>query len=267
MDKNIGKYKIVMFSICLNQPYWQYISPMIESARKFLLKGHDVDFFVWTDMPEETNLGQEVKIFPTAPCDWPLPTLFRYHLFLQQEELLKQFDYIFYCDADMLFVSRVGNEILGEGLTVAAHPMYALRPEYIHPYEPNSQSTAYIPSLGRVLENPKRFEPFYAAGGFQGGRTENFIQAMKIMKEGIDKDFANNYIARWNDESHWNRYLFDNPPSVFLSPSFVYPDSLNKAFYQKVWGRNYVPKLITLTKPFSLSKDGGANLQHKLKNL
>lgn len=263
----MNKYKIALISICLNPPYWQYISPMIESARKFLLKGHEVDFLLWTDMPPETNLGSGVSIFPTESCEWPLPTLFRYHLFLGQEEKLKEYDYVFYCDADMLFVSKVGDEILGEGLTAAAHPMYALRREYIHPYEPNPESTAFIPATGRHLDNPRRFEPFYAAGGFQGGRTEMFIDAMKVMKERIDKDFQNNYIARWNDESHWNRYLYENQPSVFLNPSYVYPDSLNKAYYQKVWGRNYVPKLITLTKPFSLSKDGGANLQEKLKTL
>jgi len=111
------------------------------------------------------------------------------------------------------------------------------------------------------------FQPLYAAGGFQGGRTEDFIRAMKVMKERIDTDFANNYIARWNDESHWNKYLYENPPSVVLNPSYVYPDSLNRAYYQKLWGRNYVPKLITLTKPFSLSKDGGAGLQATLKNI
>src|SRR3990167_4438242 len=265
MDKNIGQYKIALISICLNQPYWQYINPMFESARKFFLKGHQVDFFVWTDMPPESKC--EGVMFPTEPFEWPLPTLFRYHLFLRQEKLLEGYDYIFYCDADMLFVANVGNEVLGEGLTSAAHPMYALRREYIHPYEPNPESTAFIPSLGRVLDNPKRFEPFYAAGGFQGGRAIDFIKAMKIMKEKIDKDFSKNYIARWNDESHWNSYLFDNPPSVFLSPSYVYPDSLNKAYYQKVWGRNYVPKLITLTKPFSTSKKDGIDIGTRINTL
>lgn len=260
-----GFYKIALVSISLNPPYWQYISPMVESAKKFFLQGHQVDYFVWSDMPQEQIQG--VKVFPTESCEWPYPTLFRYHLFLQQEETLADYDYIFYCDADMLFVSKVGDEVLGDGLTAAPHPGYALRREYIHPYEPNPESTAFIPALGKYSDNPKRFEPFYAAGGFQGGRSSDFIQAMKVMKDNIDKDFTKGYIARWNDESHWNRYLFDNPPKVFLTPSYVYPDSLNSAYYRKLWGRNYVPKLVTLTKPFSLSKDSGGDLQDKLKTL
>ncbi len=262
-----NKYKIAVVAICLNQPYWPFISNMIASARKFLLKGHDVDFLLWTDMPQDTKI--DAKIIPTEPTQWPTPTLMRYHLFLREEELLKEYDFVYYIDADMLFVSRVGDEILGD-LVGAQHPMYAIRQEYIPPYEPNEKSTAYIHRTGRVLEQngQKRFEPLYFAGGFQGGRSETFIKAMKVMKDRIDEDFTkNNYIAIWNDESHWNKYLFENPPNVILNPSYVYPDSLNKAYYQKEWGRNFVPKIVTLTKQFSLSKNGGANLQATLGNL
>ncbi len=91
---------------------------------------------------------------------------------------------------------------------------------------------------------------------------------MKVMREMIDEDFTkNNYIPIWNDESAWNKYLFLNPPTVYLTPSYVYPDSLNTAYYQKLWGRNYVPKLITLTKKFSLTQEGGAQLQGTLTNI
>lgn len=256
--------KVALISICLNEPYWQYQRAMLESARKFFLPGHEVDFLVWSDM---STPDYEATIFKTEPYTWPLPTLFRYSLFLQQEEKLREYDYVFYVDSDMLFVSPVKDEILGDGLTAAQHPMYALRREYSHPFEANPESTAYIPATGRITEKngKKRFEHLYAAGGFQGGRTEEWITAMKVMKENIDKDFTRNYISVWNDESHWNRYLFDNPPSVVLSPSYVYPDSLNKNYYQRVWGRNYVPKLITITKSFSLTKEGGQALQQILK--
>ncbi len=262
-----NKYKIAVVCICLNEPYWQYLPPMIESARKFLLKGHDVDFIAWTDMPSETKI--DAKIIPTEPFQWPLPTLHRYSLFLREEELLSTYDFIYYIDADMAFVSRVGDEILGD-LVAAQHPMYAIRGDYIPPYEPNEKSTAFIPRTGRVINQngKKRFEPLYLAGGFQGGRSDTFIKAMKVMKERIDEDFAdNNYIAIWNDESHWNRYCFENPPDVVLSPSYVYPDSLINQYYRKVWGRNYVPKLITITKKFSLNKAGGANLNKTLQSL
>lgn len=240
---------------------------MIESARKFLLKGHGVDFICWTDMPKDMVV--DAKKIPTESFAWPLPTLYRYSLFLREEELLSTYDYILYIDADMKFVSRVGDEVLGN-LVAAQHPMYAIRKDYIPPYEPNEKSTSFIPRPGRVneVDGKKRFEPLYFAGGLQGGRSDVFIKAMKEMKEMIDKDFTqNNYIPIWNDESAWNAYLFKNPPTVVLNPSYVCPDTLNKSYYQKVWGRNYVPKLVTITKKFSLTKQGGTNLVDTLKNL
>lgn len=239
------KFKVAMVCICLNEPYWEYVRPMIDSARKFLLPGHDVDFLLWSDMPPEVNY--RATVFETESAQWPLPTLMRYSLFLQQEEKLREYDYIFYCDVDMLFVGVVGDEILGNGITAALHPMYDVRQAVKYPLETNPLSTAYI----KVPE-------FYFAGGFQGGKTDEFIKAMRICKRAVDEDFTNNYMARWNDESHWNKYLFDNPPSVILDAGYIYPDSLIKEYYKPiVWGEDKTPKLMTLTKKFSTSKEGG----------
>lgn len=212
-----------------------------------------------------------VTIFPTESVDWPMPTLMRYHLFLQQEEKLKEYDYIFYCDIDMLFANVVGDEILGQGLTAAPHPGYYLKKEYYPPYEPNEFSQAYIPRPGKLVSDPdsknpakQRFMPHYYAGGFQGGKSAQFIQAMKEMKAMIDKDLAMKYVPIWNDESIWNAYLFKNPPSVFLTPSYIYPDSLIKEYYEPLWGRAFQPKLITITKWFSISKEGGEAIKKML---
>lgn len=264
----MNRYKVAIVCICLNEPYWQYVQPMIESARKFLLKGHEVDFILWSDMPKTYKV--DAKIIPTEPFTWPLPTLYRYHLFLREEELLSEYDYVFYVDCDMKFVSRVGDEILGD-LVAAQHPMYAISKSFIPPYEDNPKSTSYIPRLGRMLAD-KKFQPLYLAGGFQGGRADIFIDAMKKMKLMIDEDFTkNNYIPKWNDESAWNKFLFERDPLmsdvVVLNPSYIYPDSLNKSYYQKVWGRNYVPKLVTLTKKFSLTKQAAGDIQQTLKTL
>lgn len=210
-----------------------------------------------------------VNIIPTEPVEWPMPTLLRYNLMLQQEEKLKEYDYIFYCDIDMQFVNVVGDEVLGKGLTAVQQPMYALRKEYFPPYEPNEFSTSYIPRPGKVIKegDKQRFMPLYFAGGFQGGQSGPFISAMKEMKKMIDKDLAMNYIPIWNDETVWNKYLFDNPPSVVLTPSYTYPDSLIKEYFEPMWGCSYQPKLMTLTKWFSLSPEGGKHVQELAQQL
>lgn len=359
--------KVALLFVCINHPYWPYLSSVMEDCRKHFLSDHNVDFFVWSDVPEmgskeydsvlykfptekqleettetpaaveaisrawmvqvATMVGAEkgagrawiaalqrkaqvlmdewvssianikmnempvasadyskeevaatiaeirkVKnIFPTESIEWPHPTLMRYHLFLQQEEALKEYDYIYYMDADMRVVDTVGEEILGQGLTMAEHPMYATRKEYVPPYEPNNVSTAFIPRLGCVVtneENKQWFKPLYAAGGFQGGTSSEFITAMKVMKENIDKDFNNNYIAIWNDESHWNKYLSEYKGHLtVLSPSYVYPDSLIEEYYNKVWGTTYKPRIITITKKFSVSKANAKDLQKRLSTM
>lgn len=209
------------------------------------------------------------KIFPTEPVEWPLPTLLRYHLFLQQEEELQKFDYVFYIDVDMRITDWIGEEIFGEGLTAAQHPMYALRHNYNAPYEPNPESTAHIKLPGRIIEDngKKVFQPLYYAGGFQGGKTNEFIKAMKVMRANIEKDFNNNYVARWNDESHWNKYLSDSPPSIVLNPSYIYPDSLISEYYVKLWGRNFSPKIMTITKKFSINAQDGAKVREQLATM
>jgi hypothetical protein len=200
-----------------------------------------------------------VNIVETEPVAWPAPTLMRYHLFLNEEEKLKDYEYIFYMDADMRVVERISDEILGPALTVAPHPGYAVSPKMVPPYEPDRDSTAYIHRLHQIIpENGKaRLMPFYAAGGFQGGTSKSFLKAMHVMKANIDKDFNNNYVAIWNDESHWNKYLWefqkDGGQITFLDVSYVYPDSLIEEYYIPLWGKRYTPKIITLTKHFSLS--------------
>jgi len=221
----------------------EYVDKMIKDAQSIRTRG--------------------AEIFYAEPIDWPMPTLMRYHLFLQQEEKLKDYDYLFYIDVDMKITDWIGEEILSDGLTAAQHPMYALRRNYYPPFESNPESKAYIKRPGRILEEDgkKRFEPLYFAGGFQGGKTTEFIKAMKVMRKNVDDDHANNYIAIWNDESHWNKYLYDVPPKIVLSPSYIYPDSLIDSYYVKLWGRNYSPKIMTLTKNFTTTSAGGQAVQ------
>ena len=260
------KFKVALCCICLNEPYWEFAKPMIQGAKQFFLPGHDVDILFWSDMKEQID---GATIIPSEPAQWPLPTLFRYSLFLQEEERLKDYDYVFYCDIDMQFVNVVGDEILSEGLTAAEHPMYALRKQYWPPYEPNPNSAAYIKRPGIIIDDngQPRFKPLYFAGGFQGGKATDWLEAMREMRKMIEKDFNLNYIPIWNDETVWNAYLFQNSNKLgkILTPSYIYPDSLIKEYYEPLWGTSYQPRLVTLTKKFTTTKEGGQAVAQMLQ--
>ena len=299
-----NRYKVAFVYICLNPLYWQYAPEMVQGAKDLFLPGHKTDFLFWTDIPEKKEeikqkIGDawkernqdidseiikqnletitnsvfdlrsktDVKLFPTEAVEWPYPTLLRYNLFLQQEEILKEYDYIFYCDIDMKFMNIVGDEILGEGITAAQHPMYAIKKEYWPPYEPNPESASYIKRPGQIIEENgrPRFMPLYFAGGFQGGKSDKFIEAIKECKNITEKDLDRGYIPIWNDESVWNKYLSDNPPATVLTPSYIYPDSLIEQYYEPLWGQKYQPKLMTLTKWFTTSKEGGEAVNKMIK--
>lgn len=293
------KFKVAFVFICLNPLYWQYAPEMVRGAKEFFLPGHQTDFFFWTDIPENvyevkgriTNAWKErgredekavqnitdsvvdlrgkkdINIIPTEAVEWPYPTLLRYNLFLQEEQKLKEYDYIFYCDIDMQFVNVVGDEILGKGITAALHPMYSLRKEYWPPYEPNPQSASFIKRPGQIINDggKPRFMPLYFAGGFQGGKSDKFIEAMKATKKIIELDMNKGYLPIWNDETAWNKYLADNQPEIVLTPSYIYPDSLVENYYEPIWGQKYQPKLKTLTKWFTTSKEGGEAVTKMIK--
>jgi histo-blood group ABO system transferase len=219
--------KIALMFIATGKEYRKYINPVIESVRKHFLKGHTVDIFLWTDSEEE----HDATIFKVLDRGFPEMSLKRYHMFLEHKEILSKYDYIFYCDIDMLFVDDVDDSILGKDLTVVLHPG---QPK--DSIEKIRHSTAYLDHVDK-----------YFAGAFQGGKSEAFIRAMETMKKNIDIDEANKLMAIWHDESHWNHYCFYNTPSVILGYEYCYPKPIT-LFYTNTWGRDYKPKLCCLQK-------------------
>jgi histo-blood group ABO system transferase len=84
---------------------------------------------------------------------------------------------------------------------------------------------------------------------------------MKVMRQNIDEDFSHNYIAMWHDESHWNKYLIDNPPEKVLDPGYCYPETMVEEFYKKVWRQDYHKRLVALHKGFLATAKGGEEIR------
>ena len=229
--------KICILNIATNK-YIQFVESLLDSIEENFLNGHEISALVFTDHEIEES-SNNVKIVKIDHEPWPIPTLKRYHYFMKEEEYISQFDYCFYLDVDMRIVGKVGDEILGD-LVATQHPGFWFKNRNEFSYERRPKSTAYIP-----YEEGK----MYYAGGFNGGKPEHFLKMSKDIVDNIEKDFENNLIAVWHDESHMNRYLLNNPPTVELTPSYCYPEAVEHN--PAAWNVPFEPKILALDKNYA----------------
>jgi histo-blood group ABO system transferase len=236
--------KICILNIATNK-YINFVEQLLDSVEENFLNGHEISALVFTNHEIE-EVSENVKITQIEHEPWPIPTLKRYHYFLKEKEYISQFDYCFYMDVDMRIVDKVGDEILGD-LVATQHPgMYFKSPDECT-YERREKSTAYV-SYGEGK--------MYYAGGFNGGKPEFFLKMSESIVTNVEKDFENDLIAVWHDESHMNRYLIDNPPTLELTPSYCYPEGATKdgspsKYYPLGWKVPFDPKIMALQKSHS----------------
>ena len=213
--------KIGVLIIATNK-YSDFVYPLLESAEKYFMSWHDVTYYVFTDNKKLLSSDKCGATFIYKKHEpWPLPTLMRYKEFTIHKDILKNEDYLYYCDADMRFVGDVGDEILGDR-------MATIHPGFLGGRgtpETRSESTAYISSNENLI---------YYAGGFNGGSSKEFLHMSTKIAYNIEKDLRNDIVAIWHDESHLNRYFVDNTPTVVLSSSYCYPESWDLPFEKKL---------------------------------
>jgi histo-blood group ABO system transferase len=197
-------HKIGLLTVATGK-YLQFIPPLINSARTHFCKNHEVTFFVFTD--GHFDGAKDLVVLPHKRYGWPLDTLFRYLAYWNHYPKLAEMDYLFACDADMLFVNEVGDEILSDRVGT-------LNPGYVGrrgDYEVRPQSIAYV--------GPHEGE-FYFAGGFYGGKRSSFFYMLNKLLILVGIDLRRGIIATWHDESYLNRYFIDRKPTLVLPRAY-----------------------------------------------
>lgn len=234
--------KSVNLLIVATAKYTQFLEPLLDSAFEYFLRGHDVNFCVFTDQKWEV-MGQfekkryKVHTFEVEHKPWPWATLNRFHFFRRHKITLPKADFFFYLDADTLIKAPITDEILSDRVAVS-HCGYIDQKGL--PYETNPLSTAYVaPGEGKQ----------YFGGGFWGFSKNEFWKLVDWATAAIDKDKENGIVPVWHDESVLNKYLVDNPPTLVLSPSYHWPQD-NPHIWQK-WaklGVSFDCKILLLSK-------------------
>lgn len=199
--------------------YDRFVDPLIESARKHFCKDQEVTYFIFTE-GKITEASDIVRVHQSK-MGWPYDTMLRNAIYLDHKDLFASQDYLYAIDADMLFVDTVGTEIFGERVAALHFGFIGKRGTY----ETDPRSLAYV---GQGEGD------YYFAGGFFGGSREEFVQILSKTTRQIYDDLSSGIIALWHDESHWNRYCIDHPPTVILSPSYCHPENLNFGYRRKL---------------------------------
>ncbi len=211
--------------------YVSFVPPFIESAKKYFCTNHDVTFFIFTD--GKIDEDKQIVRIEQERLGWPHDTLMRFSMYDKYHEKFEKMDYLFACDADMIFENVVGDEILSDRVATQ-HPGYVGRRGT---YEGKRNSTAFVSNTEGA---------YYFAGGFNGGSRKEFEKMARTLTENIEKDLKKGIIAVWHDESHLNRYFIDNPPTKILTPSYCYPD--NDSHYRRIWRETYTRRLVAIDK-------------------
>lgn len=203
--------KICILTIATNK-YLQFVEKLYSDISEKFIPDAEINCLLFTDHDVETSDNVRVHKIDHEP--WPIPTLKRYNYFVKEKDFILEHDYCFYLDADMRIDSPVGEEILGD-LVATKHPYQSFYTIEEMSYDRNPSSLAYVP-MGEGKT--------YYAGGFNGGKTEIFMKMAKHIADNVSKDLENGVVALWHDESHMNRYLIDNPPTVSLDPNYCFAE-------------------------------------------
>ncbi len=228
------KSRVAILYICTGQ-YSIFWNSFYTSAIENLFPSFEKHFFVFTDDQsivsnnQITNINKQSKGFPAD-------SLFRYHYFLEIKDLLKEYDFIYFFNANTKFARPIGDEFLPStgdhnGLVVASHAGYVNKNLFFYPYERSKDSKAYVPYR-------KKASYGYYWGGINGGVASAYLNLCETLVNWIDDDKARGKIVAFHDESYFNRYIHLANPQV-MSSSFGWPED---------WIGIEDPKIIILDK-------------------
>ncbi|XP_068581879.1 LOW QUALITY PROTEIN: globoside alpha-1,3-N-acetylgalactosaminyltransferase 1-like [Cebidichthys violaceus] len=203
--------------------YIMFLKDFLETAEQYFFVGFKVHIYVFTDRPNEVPqvrmaTGRQLTVRSVhASKRWQEISARRMELIqtLIEEQLPNRSDnYVFCLDVDSKFHGRWGAESLG-GLVAVIHPGYYKDERSRFPYERRPASRAYLAPGGG---------DFYYCGGAFGGLLQEVHQLAKTCRSNFEADAQEGIEAAWQEESHLNRYMWINKPSMVLSPEYLWQD-------------------------------------------
>ncbi|CAJ0964263.1 unnamed protein product [Ranitomeya imitator] len=153
-EKNRDHRACLGFSRLADSRYTVFVKIFIETAEKFFLVGHKVNYYVFTDRIKDipTNItlaeGRQLIILEVSSHQrWQDVSMRRMEMIRDHtiRRFINEVDYLVCVDVDMKFSDEVGVEILSD-VFGTLHPGFFGSSRERFTYERRKQSTACIPS-------------------------------------------------------------------------------------------------------------------------
>jgi hypothetical protein len=197
--------KVGIIIISTGEKYHKYYEKLSNSIKeKFCPEIKDKKIILFSDGVNLVNLCDQIFYIKHLPQ--PLTTLMRFHYFLMAKSLLEQYDILYYIDCDAE-INKIINfeEVCPESqdqFVVVRHP-WANSNDNRWLVENNPKSTSYIENV-----------EIYCQGSFFGAYKDSFFKLIEECNQQINKNLLNRIISRWDDESHFNKYIYDKKLKV-----------------------------------------------------
>lgn len=218
------KYKIAILYICIGK-YEIFWDEFFESSENLFCKKHHKEYFIFTDSNNHF-VGEETKRVHKICWEdlgWPDNSLKRFDMFISIEEDLKKFDFVFFMNANMMFVKEVDENFLPivENFTLVEHFLFYNQTPLFFSYDRNPKSTAFIPHLKGE---------YYVRGSVNGAKTKNFLEMIHSCSKAIKENESKGIISVWHDETHLNAYVLGRKDLKILDPGFSFAEGDNQNF-------------------------------------
>lgn len=217
--------KIAILYICTGK-YSVFWEPFVSTCEKYFYPGVEKTYFVFTDDEELIKKFRDVpNIHPyfQRRAGWPYDTLLRFNSFATVQDLLPEFDYCYFWNANAVFLKTVDESVIPfptkeKELVLWRHTLgYDHdKPEQFNA-ETNPESEAYVPK-GAFCRS--------YGGGFFGGTPDGFIRMSLILRDRIARDLEKGLIATQHDQSHIVKYgtevpCIEVPRDVIVSEEYI----------------------------------------------
>ena len=256
-NRNVEELPVLTIFTVATDRYIEFWCELAKSVIQNFDSTISIQWFVFTnrknDIPDELLESRiDLMIIETQSLGWPLPTLLRYQMIKDVEELVKG-DLVMHLDADMLCIGTVDRKYLYSPITknqicFVEHPGF-FRPCGRSKFELYLKNLIYIlrdlkslirfGSLGtwdRDPESqafvPRRLRGKYVCGGTWYGEREAILKLANELASRTDQDLRHGKTATFHDESHLNWFYSTYggktvPPELCFEPTYPQLRGLN----------------------------------------